>query len=436
MPSIQGRPAVRRFRRRRRSRRAPSAPAPQPAPQQTAQTPAHHDHHDADDDDDADTTTTTPTTPTVGTGPIKHVFVISLSSPGYDQTFGDDSLMPYLNGKLRPEGELLSEYSLLTAAGLPNRIAAISGQPPNALTKANCKHLHRLRSRCPARRREGWSQAPGCIYPVQALTIADQLGAGGLTWRAYMEDMEGQVRPGQLHPSGLRRGRRARAGWLRLRQQNPFAYFHSLLDLAACSANDMPFDTLQEGSDEGRHDGQLHLHLAEPLQRGRDSPCDDADPGEVDPVAPRQDPPTTTTTTTTEPTTTTPEPTTTVPAPTLPDAPGVIDDATERIQAATSADEFLEKWVPQSLKSPAYKKDGALFITFGAAQPADDAEDPNKVGTLLLSKDAPAGLSLGAEYDPYSLLRSTQDLFGLSPLANAGAESTLSFASQLTGAGD
>ena len=71
-----------------------------------------------------------------------------------------------------------------------------------------------------------------------------------------------------------------------------------------------------------------------------------------------------------------------------------------------------------------------------AAQPVEGAEDPNKVGTLLLSKLAPAGLSLGAEYDPYSLLRSTQDLFGLSPLANAGAESTLSFASQLTGGGD
>ena len=42
------------------------------------------------------------------------MFVISLSSPGYDQTFGEQSLMPYLNETLRPEGELLSEYSLLT----------------------------------------------------------------------------------------------------------------------------------------------------------------------------------------------------------------------------------------------------------------------------------------------------------------------------------
>ena len=43
------------------------------------------------------------------------MFVISLSSPGYEQTFGELAEMPYLSQTLRPQGELLSDYSLLTA---------------------------------------------------------------------------------------------------------------------------------------------------------------------------------------------------------------------------------------------------------------------------------------------------------------------------------
>ena len=86
----------------------------------------------------------TPSTPTEPrrTGPeagrIKHVFVISLASPGYEAAFGATPQMPYLATTLRPQGELLSGYSLLGSAGLPNEIAAIGGQPPNASTQADC----------------------------------------------------------------------------------------------------------------------------------------------------------------------------------------------------------------------------------------------------------------------------------------------------------
>jgi hypothetical protein len=45
-------------------------------------------------------------------------------------------------------------------------------------------------------------------------------------------------------------------------------------------------------------------------------------------------------------------------------------------------------------------------------------------------------LTLGADYGPYSILRSTEDLFGLTPLANAGAGDTLSFAAQVASGGD
>ena len=35
-------------------------------------------------------------------GPVKHVFVISLASPGYEQSLGAQSQMPYLSATLRP----------------------------------------------------------------------------------------------------------------------------------------------------------------------------------------------------------------------------------------------------------------------------------------------------------------------------------------------
>ena len=58
--------------------------------------------------------TKTPKTTTPKAGRVKHVFVITLNSPGYDNAFGAQSEMPYLANTLRPQGELLSNYSLLT----------------------------------------------------------------------------------------------------------------------------------------------------------------------------------------------------------------------------------------------------------------------------------------------------------------------------------
>ncbi len=138
------------------------------------------------------------------------MFVISLSSPGYDQTWGAQSQMPYLANTLRPKGELLPNYSLLTEAGLPNYIAMVSGQAPNKLTKANCpKYAEFKVGTVPDQ--YGLVNGPGCVYPVEALTIADQVFSGSLSWRAYMEDMADQQRPPRLRPSRPRRGRRIRS---------------------------------------------------------------------------------------------------------------------------------------------------------------------------------------------------------------------------------
>ena len=96
-----------------------SLPAPAPAPEAPAPEP--------------EAPVPTPTEPEAPEpGPVQHVFWISLASPGYEAAFGASSQMPYLSGELRPQGLLLTNYSLLDPAPLPNGIAAVSGQALDA----------------------------------------------------------------------------------------------------------------------------------------------------------------------------------------------------------------------------------------------------------------------------------------------------------------
>ena len=81
-----------------------------------------------------------------------------------------------------------------------------------------------------------------------------------------------------------------------------------------------------------------------------------------------------------------------------------------------AADGFLRTVVPKILDSDAYRDNGLLVITF-AGGPGDDA--PTRNGTLLLSRFAQAGGTDDTVFDPYSLLRSTEDLLGIKPLAKA-----------------
>ena len=60
--------------------------------------------------------------------------------------------------------------------------------------------------------------------------------------------------------------------------------------------------------------------------------------------------------------------------------------------------------------------------------------DPKKVGTLLVSQFVSPGSTDAVAYDPYSLLASTEDLFGLSHLGKAEGAKVKSFAPALLGA--
>ncbi|MDX6636247.1 MAG: hypothetical protein QOF06_2450 [Solirubrobacterales bacterium] len=326
------------------------APAPAPAPEPEAPVPPP----------------TEPEGPEAG--PVKHVFWISLASPGYEAAFGAISQMPYLSGELRPQGSLLTNYSLLDTAPLPNGIAAIGGQAPTAATKAGCPTFE------------------ACLQDVETLTLADQLVGAQLTWHGYFEGMadeEGKA-DNCVHPEPEAADVPTADGYSSL--LNPFVFFHSLLDLGDCDENDMPLSEL--AGDLKKPDATANLSYISP------SLCNAGFRGKC------------------------PE--------------GTAD-------AAAAADAFLAKIVPEILASPAYKADGLLIVSFGAADPAPPADpaaapeaEPKKVGGLLVSPLLAPGATDATPYDPYSLLRSLEDMFGLQPLEKAGGAKVRSFASAFT----
>jgi phosphatidylinositol-3-phosphatase len=321
-----------------------------------------------------------PPPPPAEAGPVKHVFVISLASPGYEQSLGAQSQMPYLSATLRPKGELLGNYTLLGEAGLPNQIAALSGQPPNSATSAGCPTYAEFG---PTTKTDanGVVHGAGCVYSVETLTLADQLGSSRLTWRAYVDGMvdETGAPANCVHP-GTDESETATPGGYAAKQ-NPFVYFHSLLDLGDCSADDLPIEKLT--ADLGTTEKTPNYSFIAP------TPCDSGATGQC--------------------------------------APGTAE-------GPASADAFLANWAPKILASPAYKADGLLVVNFGAVNPpstepgATPPTDPLRTGALLISPLLTPGSTDGATYNPYSLLRSTEDLFGLDPLGLAAGAKTKSFA--------
>lgn len=347
---------------------SPSSPTPAPSAEAASSGPLPAPAPVAEEPAPEPEAPEVPTTePEPEPGPIQHVFLVSLASPGYEASFGATSQMPYLSGELRGQGLLLTNYSLLDTAPLPNGIAAISGEAPTAATKGGCPTYEE------------------CTYEVETLTLADQLVGKQLRWHGYIEGMEDETgKPDTcVAPEPEAAVTPAPSGYSAL--LNPFAFFHSLLDLGDCSENDVPLDELS-GDLKKAEDTANFSYISPGL-------CNAGFRG------------------------TCPE--------------GTAD-------GAAAADAFLAKVVPEILASAAYKKDGLLIVSFGAADPAPPADpaapaaDPKKVGALLVSPLLAPGATDGVAYDPYSLLRSVEDLFALEPLGAAGGAKVRSFASAFT----
>ena len=283
-------------------------------------------------------TAKTPKTTTPKAGRVKHVFVITLNSPGYDNAFGAQSEMPYLANTLRPQGELLSNYSLLTDKGLPNYIGMIGGQSPNALTSGQLHHLHRLSREAPSPTATGTSPATAASIPTQAINVADQLFSARFNWGAYMEDMG--------KPEPVPQGETAPAN-------PPQTCVHP--DSGAAD----PDAGRPQGRSEHRLRGQRLRGQAQPVRRT-------STPSSTWGAARRRTFRSTASTARSASGT----PNFTFISPNLCNTGEPTEcDADIKDPGPAQADKFLSDWVPKIQASPAYQQDGVLIITFGEADP-------------------------------------------------------------------
>ena len=79
-------------------------------------------------------------------------------------------------------------------------------------------------------------------------------------------------------------------------------------------------------------------------------------------------------------------------------------------------DSWLKRFVSLIVQSPQYQSRSlVLFITFDE----NDLDASNQVPTLVISPSTPRGLRVGAKFTHYSLLRTTENLLHLAPLAGA-----------------
>jgi hypothetical protein len=423
----------------------PPSPAPAATPEQTTpeQTTPEQTTPEQTTPTSATSTSTTKSSRPSETGggpttqalpPITHVFLIVLSDQGFHAAFGPSSQATYLSKTLTGQGELVDNYYAVTGGELANEIALISGQGPTPQTASNCPLYTDI---TPGNLgAQGQVLGSGCVYPRQALTLADQLTADGRTWKAYVEGIPNGG-PGQpttcRHPAlgSADAGQAPSPETAYVTWRDPFVYFHTAIDNAACASSVVGLDQLAPDLKTASKTPSLAYIVPNRCHDGSEAPC-------------------------------------------VPGQPAGL----------TAADAFLAKVVPEIESSPTYKTGGLIAITFDQApQEGPNADSsgccitsafPNlptgttgpsgttgssaaptgatgptgtptgttgvtgpqtatptgggKVGLLLISKYVkPGSLNVTGEYNHFALLRSIENLFGLHPLGYAGAQGLLAF---------
>ena len=328
--------------------------------------------------------------------PVRHVFVIVLENEPYQTTFGEQSPAPFLAHELAKQGALLDQYFGIGHYSLPNYLAMISGQAPNAATQADCRVYSEFNRFTPGLDAHGQALGVGCIYPADVKTLAEQLDVATLSWKGYMEDMgadPARESAGCGHSAigATDYTNSAAAKDQYADKHNPFVYFHSIIDDPVyCGQHAVNLDHLVNDLQDVRTTPNFAFITPNLCNDGHDAPCKNGEPG------------------------------------------GLI-----------SADAFLRVWVPRILASPAFRQDGLLVITFdegtdaqaccneqslpGGPAPGQFGPGGGRIGAVLLSPFIAAGTQSSTPYNHYSLLRTIEDLFGLPHLGYAGAPQVARF---------
>jgi hypothetical protein len=337
--------------------------------------------------------------------PVKHVFVVVLENENASSSFGNESPAPYLAKTLVKRGAFVPQYYGVTHLSLGNYLALVSGQGSNPQTQADCEVFSDFAGS--GFDSDGQALGQGCVYPATVRTVADQLAGRGLTWKGYMEDMGNDPareeatcgHPDLNSPDGTQQ---PQADDQYASRHNPFVYFHSIIDSPACDENVLPLARLRRDLSSVRTTPNLSFITPNLCHDGHDEPCVNGEPG------------------------------------------GLV-----------SVNAWLRRWVPHILRSPAFRKDGLLLITFDEAEAQGDSSDasaccnqaqfPNtannggpvpgrgggRVGAVVISKYIAGGTVTTHAYNHFSTLRTIERLFGLPFLGYAATPDPGSFGSDL-----
>jgi phosphatidylinositol-3-phosphatase len=375
---------------------------------------------------------------------IRHVFIIVLENKNYEDTFKTSAQDPYLGKTLPTMGAILTRYYGTGHFSLDNYLAMISGQASSKATEADCEEFTDFQ----LQKVDGDGQAvgTGCVYPAEIKTLADQLHGAGLSWKGYMEDMGndparespacGHPTLNEKDPTQAAEAPRAGvpAGDQYAARHDPFVYFHSIIDTPACAANVVNLEALTKDLESLRTTPNFSFITPNLCNDGHDGDGTGA-PGK-----------------------------------------GCADG---RPGGLASTDAFLRAWVPKILKSPAYRKDGLLIVTFdeGDFSPPVTHTDPatgkitvttsakgeyccgqpigpniqrpivqtyvesptvtdlvkidsyggDRIGAILLSPFIKPRTVSDISYNHYSLLRSLEDIYGVGHLGYAAQDGLAAF---------
>lgn len=329
-----------------------------------------------------------PASPALG---IKHVFVIVLENENYAASY-ETNPNPYLSKTLRRQGTLLRQYYATGHLSNDNYLAMMSGQAPNPQTQGDCQMYVDFAPSPAVLDADGQAIGTGCVFPPNVLTLADQLTAKGLTWRGYMQSMGNDLsrepdrcgQPSSSFGTGMQDGTQsATATDQYAARHNPFVYFHSLLDSGACERNVLPLPHLTADLASPSTTPSLSFIVPDLCSDGHDAPCVGK------------------------------------------------DDLGSKAGGLTSVDHFLSVWVPKIQASRAYQDGGLIVVTTDEAQNSDttaccgEKPGPNspspgitgpgggRIGTLLVGRCIARNAVSDTPYNHYALLRSLEDLYGI-----------------------
>lgn len=363
--------------------------------------------------------------------PIEHVFVIVLENKSFDETYGPGSPAVYLRETLVPAGQLLTHFYGTSHASTGNYISMLGGQAPNAASHGDCAVFAQWTEFNPLQPVLEYGQANGvgCVYPAKFPTLVDEIdlnnrmNGANYTWRGWMEDMaleqsgeiRAQGRPADNSCVGPALNSLDGTNGSDTTEQyaarhNPFLFYRSIIgdaesaaDFARCDKNVV--DLVQGLPSQGV------LGLKAALKSRATTPNynfivpDNCHNGH--------------------------------------DSAAQCVDTSGGPGGLAEADQFLQSWVPEIMKSPAYKEAGMIIVLFdesnfgaGGTQDYDACcgmeldgglkhrgadlalngllgPGGGRFGAVVLSPFTKAHTENATPYNHYSFLRTLENLFGL-----------------------